>query len=254
MILGLDIGNTNIVLGVFDQERLKVCWRISTNRNQTSDEYGMIIKNLFTYTEMPIAEITAVIISSVVPPLMPEFEKMSRKYFGVKPLVIGPGVKTGMPIKYENPREVGADRIVNAVAGYEMYGGPLILVDFGTAITFCAVSEKGEYLGGAIAPGIGISTEALFSKAAKLPRVELVKPQLAVGKNTVVSMQSGIVFGFVGLVQEMIKRFKRELGASTFVVATGGHADMIAKETRAINKVDHTLTLHGLRIIYERNK
>jgi len=254
MILGLDVGNTNIVLGIFDEKKLMVCWRISTNRNQTSDEYGMVIKNLFADTKIPVSDIEAVIISSVVPPLMPEFDRMSRKYFGVKPLIVGPGVKTGMPIKYENPREVGADRIVNAIAGYELYGGPLIIVDFGTAITFCAISGQGEYLGGAIAPGIGISTEALFSKAAKLPRVELVKPQSAIGKNTVVSMQSGIVFGFVGLVEEMIKRFKKELGDSALVIGTGGHADMIAKETNAINKVDHSLTLHGLRIVYERNK
>lgn len=254
MILGLDVGNTNIVLGVFDDKKLLVSWRISTNRNQTADEYGMIIKNLFEDAKIPVSDIEAVVISSVVPPLMSALDGMCKKYFGFEPLVVGPGIKSGMPIKYENPREVGADRIVNAVAGYELYGGPLIIVDFGTAITFCAVSGQGEYLGGAIAPGIGISTEALFSKAAKLPRVELVRPQSAIGKNTIVSMQSGIIFGFVGLVEEMIKRIKKELGAPAFVVATGGQAEMIARETHVIDKVDPILTLYGLRIIYERNK
>lgn len=254
MILVMDVGNTNIVLGVYEGEELKVNWRVSTHR-QTSDEFGMLVRNLFEYEGINMQNIKAVVISSVVPPLMPILEKMCEKFFKIKPLVVGPGVKTGMNIRYENPREVGADRIVNAVAAYHLYGGPVIVVDFGTATTFCAVSKDGDYLGGAISPGIGISTEALFQRAAKLPRIELAKPERVIGRNTVSSMQSGIVYGYIGLVEYLVKRFKEELGnPDTFVVATGGLSRLIGSESRYIDEVNPLLTLEGLRLIYEKNK
>lgn len=254
MILVFDIGNTNIVLGVFDGKNLIQHWRISTSTQRTDDEYGILLRALFESSGIPMKKVNALVISSVVPPLMLALEKMSKKYFNVEPLVVGPGIKTGISIKYDNPREVGADRIVNALAGYELYGGPLIIVDFGTATTFCAISAKGEYLGGAIAPGIGISTEALFARAAKLPRVELVKPPTVIGKNTVNSMQSGIIYGFAGQVDAIAGRIKKEMQADPLVVATGGLADLIARESSVINKVDPLLTLTGLRIVYERNQ
>lgn len=254
MLLVFDVGNTNIVLGVFDDSRLVVDWRLSTARHRTADEYGMLLRDLFESQGLTFSRVKAVVLSSVVPPLNFPLEQMCKKYFGFQPLIVGPGIKTGMPIKYENPREVGADRIVNAVAGYEIYGGPLIIVDFGTATTFCAISERGEYLGGAIAPGIGISTEALFARAAKLPRVEITKPPTVIGKTTVNSMQSGIFYGFVGQVDEIARRIKQELKGDPTVVATGGLADLIFTESKMIDKVDHLLTLTGLRIIYERNK
>lgn len=254
MILVLDIGNTNIVLGVYDGEKLVVNWRIATDRQKSSDEYGILLHSFFYYDKVDAKSIQAVVISSVVPPLIPPLTRMARKYFGLEPLIIGPGVKTGICIKMENPREVGADRIVNAVAGFHKYGGPLIIVDFGTATTFCAISAQGEYLGGAIAPGIAISTEALFQKAAKLPKIELVKPKNVIGKNTIASMQSGVIYGFVGQVDGIARRMREELGGKALVVASGGLASLIAQESQTIEKVEPFLTLEGLRLVYERNK
>lgn len=255
MILVMDVGNTNIVLGIYDDKNLRVHWRVSTDRQKTVDEYGVLLHNLFSYIGMSREEINAIVISSVVPPLMPTLEKMCRKYFGLKPLVIGPGIKTGLKIRYENPREVGADRIVNAVAVNELYGGPAIIVDFGTATTFCALAANGEYLGGAITPGIGISTEALFQRAAKLPRIELIKPLSVIGRNTVSSMQSGIIYGYIGQIDGIVERMKKEMNEpKALVVATGGLAELLKDDTKTIDQVDPFLTLEGLRIIYEKNQ
>lgn len=254
MLLVFDVGNTNIVLGVYKEKELLEHWRLSTLPYRTADEYGMLLRNLLNSAGIAMDAIKDVVVSSVVPPLMFSLEQMTQKYFGAVPLVVGPGIKTGLAIRYDNPREVGADRIVNAVAGYELYGGPLIIVDFGTATTFCAISAKGEYLGGAITPGIGISTEALFIQAAKLPRVEFIRPPSVIGKNTVHSIQAGIVYGFAGQVDEIVRRMKRELGGSAFVLATGGLAELIARESGTIDRVDLLLTLAGLRIVYERNR
>jgi type III pantothenate kinase len=254
MILAFDVGNTNIVIGAFQDETLITHWRIKTDIHRTRDEYGMVMSCLFNYSGLEMDKVKAVVISSVVPPLMQELELFILKYFACKPLVVGPGVKTGLALKYDNPREVGADRVVNAVAAYHKYGGPLIIVDFGTATTFCVVNERGDYLGGAIAPGVVISTEALFARASKLPRVELVKPRSVIGKNTINSMQAGIIYGFVGQVEGIINRIKAEIEEKPLVVATGGLAHSIAKETAVIDKVDDFLTLDGLRIIYELNR
>lgn len=257
MLLVIDVGNTNIVFGVFEGDKLLYDWRIATAKDRTSDEYGLLFEQIFKYHGLCPKDVKDVIISSVVPTLMHTLSAMSIKYFGREPIVVGPGVKTGMNIRYDNPREVGADRIVNAVAGYEKYGGPLIIVDFGTAITFCAISKEGDYLGGAITPGIRISSEALFLRTAKLPKVELAKPDTVIGKNTVNSIQSGLVYGYIGLVdfiiEKMIEEMKEE-GKVNTVVGTGGFSSLIASESRYINKVDKLLTLYGLRIIYNRNK
>ncbi|MEN6391197.1 MAG: type III pantothenate kinase [Syntrophomonas sp.] len=254
MILVFDVGNTNIVMGVYREGQLIKHWRIRTDNQRTCDEYGVLIKSLFDFDGLKMGDVEALVMSSVVPSLMLELEWMSHKFFSCRPLQVGPGIKTGLAIKYENPREVGADRVVNAVAAYHKYGGNLIIVDFGTATTFCVVNEKGEYLGGAIAPGIKISTEALFARAAKLPRVEMVKPRSLIGKNTVNSMQAGIVYGFVGQVEGIINRMKKELDFEPRVVATGGLAKIIARETDAIDVIDDFLTLDGLHLIYELNR
>lgn len=257
LLLVIDVGNTNIVLGVYEGKKLEYDWRIATDKDKTSDEYGLLFEQIFKYHGLCPTMVNDVIISSVVPTLMYTMEAMSLKYFQCEPLIVGPGIKTGMNIKYDNPREVGADRIVNAVSAYEKYGGPLVIVDFGTAITFCAVSKGGEYLGGAIAPGIKISSEALFMRTAKLPKVELVKPEVSICKNTENSIQAGLIYGYIGLVDGIINRMKEELrndGNVETVVATGGFASLIASESKLINRIDKLLTLEGLRIIYERNK
>ena len=254
MLLVIDVGNTNTVLGLFDGEKLVHDWRIRTVVDHTVDEYGMLIYNLYKTSRISSREIQDIIISCVVPPMLNILEPLCQKYFNIKPLIVGPGVKTGMPIFYDNPKEVGADRIVNAVAGFEKYKRDLIIVDFGTATTFDYVSNKGEYMGGCISPGIMISSEALFERAAKLPRVELSKPRSIVGKDTVSSMQAGIMYGYAGLVDGICERIKAEVKSNPLVVATGGLAKIVAPETKSINVVDDMLTLEGLRIIYSRNK
>ena len=254
MLLVIDVGNTNMVLGVYKDTELLDHWRISTDRQRTTDEYGVLIRELFYLNDLRADDINAIIISSVVPPVVPTLERMCQRYFGLSPLLIGPGIKTGMDIRYDNPREVGADRIVNAVAAYEKYGGPVIIVDFGTATTFCAVDAKGVYLGGSICPGIGISTEALVQRTAKLPRIELKRTDSVICRNTIESMQAGVFYGFVGQVEGIVSRMRRELDMSARVVATGGLAVVIAPATKTIDVVEPMLTLEGLRIIYERNR
>ena len=253
MLLAIDIGNTNIVVGVFDGEKLKATWRLGTDVHKLEDEYAALLLDLLSMRGLAFTDIDDAIISSSVPPLVTVFEELCRRYFEATPMVVGPGIKTGVRISIENPREVGADRVVNAAAAHKLYGGPLIVIDFGTATTLDAVSEEGDYLGGAIAPGIVISSEALFEHAAKLPRVELVRPPKAIGRNSVSAMQSGIVFGYVGLIEGIVARMQKELGGTAKVIATGGLANIIASETGVVDAVDLDLTLVGLRLIYELN-
>jgi type III pantothenate kinase len=257
MLLVIDVGNTNTVLGLFDEDSLQHDWRIRTEIDHTIDEYGVLIYNLYMSSRMKAKEIkavTAIIISCVVPPMLNILEPLCIKYFNIKPLIVGPGIKTGMPIFYDNPKEVGADRIVNAVAAYDKYHKESIIVDFGTATTFDYISPKGEYMGGCIAPGIMISSEALFEKASKLPRVEFSKPKTIITKDTVSAMQAGIMFGYAGLVDGIVERMKAEVKTNPLVIATGGLARIVAQETKSIDKIDEMLTLDGLRIIYNLNK
>ena len=254
MLLVFDIGNTNMVLGVYDGDNLVRDWRINTDLNKTSDEYGVLIKSLFDASNISLSVVDAIIVSSVVPAVMHSLENFCRKYCNISPMVVGPGIKTGLNIKYEDPKMVGADRIVNAVAAISKYNCPVIIIDFGTATTYCAVSKKGEYIGGAISPGMKISSEALFQKASKLPRVELVTPETVICKDTVSAMQAGIIYGYAGQVEKIVGLMKKELkDEGTLVIATGGLANMISQETNAIDVIDPNLTLEGLRIIYQKN-
>ncbi len=254
MLLVIDVGNSNIVLGVYDGASLLRSWRLSTDKSRTSDEYGVLLHSLFDQAGLAFSAIKASIISSVVPPLTGIMEAISHDFFKLTPFIVGPGIKTGMPIHYDNPREVGADRIVNAVAGFEKHKCPLVIVDFGTATTFDYVNGKGEYCGGAIAPGLAISIEALFQRASKLPRIDIAKPPHVIAKNTVNSMQSGIYFGYVGLVDGIVERIGAESHEEFRVIATGGLASLIAPDSKTIDEVDENLTLDGLRILYERNR
>lgn len=253
MLLVIDVGNTNTVLGLFDGDELVHDWRIRTVIDHTVDEYGILILNLYKNSKISSKAIKDIIISCVVPPMMNILEPLCVKYFGIKPMIVGPGTKTGMPIFYDNPREVGADRIVNAVAAFEKYKREMVIVDFGTATTFDYISKKGEYMGGCIAPGIMISSEALFNRASKLPRVELSKPRHVVTKDTVSAMQAGIMYGYAGLVDGIVQRIRTEVDSTPFVVATGGLAGIIAEVAGSIDVVDNMLTIEGLRIIYNRN-
>lgn len=254
MLLAIDIGNSNIVVGVFDKDRVKATWRIATGVHRMWDEYAIILINLLATQNLKLSQIDGVVMCSVVPPIGHVWEEMSKRYIGMEPLVVGAGVKTGVRIALDNPREVGADRVVHAAAAHHLYGGPCIIIDMGTATTFDVVSKEGDHLGGAIAPGIIIATEALTARTSALPRIDLVRPKRAIGKNTVAAMQSGIVFGYVGLIEGIVRRIKEEFGGPMKVIATGGNAALIAQETKSIDIVEPDLILIGLRVIWEMNK
>lgn len=253
LLLVMDVGNTNVVLGIYQQNELSHHWRLQTDRNATEDEFGMVLKNLLNYEQLDFSMIEGVVLSSVVPPLTVVLERMTEKYLNIKPLILGPGIKTGLNIKYENPREVGADRIANAVATLELYGAPAIIVDFGTATTFCFIDEEGNYIGGAITPGVTISAEALYQRAAKLTRVEIVKPDSVVGRNTIQAMQAGIYYGYVGVVDEIVTRMTQLMTKRPHVIATGGLAKLICNDTKTIDEIHPYLTLEGLKLIWEKN-
>jgi len=255
LLLALDVGNTNVTLGVFDQDSLRATWRFSTSVEKQADEYGVLMLSLLEHQGMSSTDIGEAVMACVVPDLDPIFEGVCHRYFGVRPLVVGTGVRTGMRVLYDTPRDVGADRVADAVAAVRLYGPPpLVVVDLGTATVFDAISRDGDYLGGALAPGLGIASEALFRRAAKLYRIELSRPKAAIGRNTVSAMQSGILFGYVGLVEGIVRRMKEELGGQAKVIGTGGYAELIARETDVIDTVDMDLTLQGLRIIYDLNR
>ncbi|MFC4075505.1 type III pantothenate kinase [Salinithrix halophila] len=254
MLLVMDVGNTHIVLGLYQGDELVHHWRIHTDRRSTEDEYGMRLKNLFHHVGVSLEEVDGVAICSVVPPLTHVLKLLTKKYFQLTPLIVGPGVKTGLNIQYETPREVGADRIVNAVAALERYGTPVIVVDFGTATTFCFINEEGRYIGGAITPGINVATEALYERASQLTRVEIVKPESVVGRNTVKAVQAGVFYGYVGVVDGIVSRMRNQLREIPTVVATGGLAELICGDTQTIDEVDPLLTLEGLKLVFERNR
>lgn len=255
VLLVANIGNTNMRFGIYEGRKLLAHWKLSTNKEWTSDEFGMHFVNFFNYNNLDISEVENIIIASVVPPIMYSFENAIRKYLKKIPILVGPGIKTGINIKYENPRELGADRIVSAVAAYEIYGGPVIVVDFGTATTFNAISSKGEFLGGVICPGIKISAEALYQRTAKLPKIDLTKHETVIARNTLASIQSGVFHGYVGQVNHLVNKIKKEMKEEGIkVIATGGLARFIASEADVIDEVNRLLALEGLRIIYEKNR
>jgi len=254
LILVVDVGNTNIVMGIFKGEKLISNWRISTSSERTSDEMGLLLLQFFNHAQVNPNDVKDVIISSVVPPVMYALELAINKYINSEPLIVSSKIKTGINILYDNPKEVGADRIVNAVAALKLYGGPIIIVDFGTATTFCAITADGDYLGGVICAGIKISMDALFARAAKLPRVELVRPNKIIGKNTIESMQAGAIYGYAGQVDYIVSKMQEEMGGDVKIVATGGLARLIAQESKSITEINGKLTLEGLRLIYEMNR
>jgi len=253
MLLAIDTGNTNVTIGVFEGENLRATWRIYTRIDQMADEYAVMILNLLKQQNLDVPDINEVAISCVVPPLRSTFNELFRKYFDITPLMVGPGIKTGIRIRIDNPREVGSDRIANATAAHTIYKDNVIVVAMGTATAFDVVSKEGDYLGGAVAPGIAISAEALFTRTAALPRVEWARPKKAIGTSTVTAIQSGLIFGYAGLIEGIVSRICNELGNKAMVVATGGYAELVAGETKVINKVNPNLTLMGLKILYEMN-
>jgi type III pantothenate kinase len=254
MLLAIDIGNTNVKIGIFDGDGLKATWNLATGIHRTSDEYGGVLLNLMERKKILPSKVTGVALCGVVPPLLPTFVELCNKYLNTEPLVVETGVKTGMRIRLDNPREVGPDRVVDAVAAQNLYGKPVIIIDLGTATTFDVVSKEGDYLGGAIAPGIVIATEALYTRTAALPRIGLSRPKQVIGKNTISAMQSGIIFGYIGLIEGIVQRIEQELGSKAKVVATGGQAYLLAEEIPAIDVINPDLTLIGLRLIYAMNR